>query len=236
LSPYEFFRRIITGSHLIQGIADATMTHSEGWDFIRIGRFLERADNTSRILDVKYHLLLPSGEQVGGNIDTIQWMSVLKSCSALEAYRKIYVGQVAPWKVAEFLITHPEFPRSIRFSVESLDAALHRISGSPETNYANEAERLSGRLRYDLDFATIAGIFDYGLHEYLILTQRRLAEISRALFEIYCATNETISPPSIAEGRNRVSRHRGVDPPPPATAAKVYLRWKSRTRRLFIWE
>ena len=201
LSPYEFFRRIITGSHLIQGIADATMTHSEGWDFIRIGRFLERADNTSRILDVKYHLLLPSGEKVGGNIDTIQWMSVLKSCSALEAYRKIYVGQVAPWKVAEFLIAHPEFPRSIRFSVDSLDAALHRISGSPETNYANEAERLSGRLRYDLDFATIADIFDYGLHEYLILTQRRLAEISRALFEIYCATNETISPPSIAAGR-----------------------------------
>ena len=201
LSPYEFFRRIITGSHLIQGIADATMTHSEGWDFIRIGRFLERADNTSRILDVKYHLLLPSGEKVGGNIDTVQWMSVLKSCSALEAYRKIYVGQVAPWKVAEFLITHPEFPRSIRFSVESLDAALHRISGAPETNYANEAERLSGRLRYDLDFATISDIFEYGLHEYLTLTQKRLAEISSALFETYCASNETIPVPPILEGR-----------------------------------
>src|SRR6266550_2484814 len=200
-SPYEFFKRVITGSHLCQGTTDATMTHAEGWDFIRIGKLLERADCTSRILDIKYHILLPSGEEVGGNIDTIQWMSVLRSCSALEAYRKIYVGQVAPWKVAEFLITHPEFPRSIRFSVESLDAALHRISGSPETNYANEAERLSGRLRYDLDFATIADIFDYGLHEYLILIQRRLAEISRALFEIYCATNETISAPSIAEGR-----------------------------------
>src|SRR5258707_189446 len=162
---------------------------------------LDNTHNTAEILDVKYHLLLPSGERVGGNIDTVQWMSVLKSCSALEAYRKVYVGQVAPWKVAAFLITHPHFPRSIRFSVESLDAALHRISGSPETHYANEAERLSGRLPYDLDFATIGHIFDYGLHEYLILTQRRLAEISRALFEIYCATNETISPPSIAEGR-----------------------------------
>ncbi|PYL47314.1 MAG: alpha-E domain-containing protein, partial [Verrucomicrobia bacterium] len=192
LSPYEFFRRIITGSHLVQGVADATMTHGEGWDFIRIGKSLERADNTSRILDVKYHLLLPSGERVGGNIDTVQWMSVLKSCSALEAYRKIYVGQVAPWKVAEFLITHPEFPRSIRFSVESLDAALHRISGSPETNYANEAERLSGRLRYDLNFASIGDIFEYGLHEYLTLTQKRLAEISSALFETYCASNEAI--------------------------------------------
>src|SRR5213592_4280989 len=189
-SPYEFFKRAVTGSHLFQGITDATMTHGEGWDFIRIGKLLERSDCTSRILDIKYHILLPSGEKVGGNIDTIQWMSVLRSCSALEAYRKIYVGQVAPWKVAEFLITHPEFPRSIRFSVESLDAALHRISGSPETNYANEAERLSGRLRYDLDFATIGDIFEYGLHEYLTLIQKRLAEISSALFEIYCASND----------------------------------------------
>jgi uncharacterized alpha-E superfamily protein len=189
-SPYEFFRRIITGSHLVQGITDATMTHGEGWDFIRIGKLLERADNTSRILDVKYHLLLPSGERVGGNIDTIQWMSVLKSCSALEAYRKIYVGQVTPWKVAEFLITHPDFPRSIRFSVDALDGALHRISGSNETHYANKAERLSGRVRYDLDFVTIGDIFEYGLHEYLGSTQQRLTEINDALFNTYCAPSE----------------------------------------------
>src|SRR6202163_1237748 len=132
-SPFEFFKRVTVGSHLLQGITDATMTHGEGWDFIRIGKLLEGADCTSRIPDVKYHILLPSGEKVGGNIDTIQWMAVLKSCSALEAYRKIYVGQVAPWKVAEFIITHPAFPRSIRFSVDSLESALHRISGSSET-------------------------------------------------------------------------------------------------------
>jgi uncharacterized alpha-E superfamily protein len=118
-SPHEFFKRVVTGSHLFQGITDATMTHGEGWDFIRIGALLERADYTSRILDVKYHILLPSGESVGGNIDTIQWMAVLKSCSALEAYCKLYVSQVAPWKVAEFLITHHEFPRSIHYCIDS---------------------------------------------------------------------------------------------------------------------
>jgi uncharacterized alpha-E superfamily protein len=190
-SPYEFFKRIIMGSHLFQGITDATMTHGEGWDFIRIGRLLERADCTSRILDVKYHILLPSGEKVGGNIDTIQWMSVLKSCSALEAYRKVYVGQVAPWKVAEFVITHSAFPRSIRFSVDCFDAALHHISGSNETNYANEAERLSGRLRSDLDYAAIGDIFKFGLHEYLEQIQDRLAEINHALHATYC-TNTAI--------------------------------------------
>jgi len=187
-APYEFFRRVIAGSHLFQGITDATMTHGEGWDFIRIGRLLERADCTSRILDVKYHILLPSGERVGGNVDTIQWMAVLKSCSALEAYRKIYVDQVAPWKVAEFIITHAEFPRSIRFSVDSLDSALHRISGSSETHFANEIERLSGRLRSDLDYITIGDIFEFGLHEYLETIQDRLAEVSDAMYATYCST------------------------------------------------
>ena len=188
-SPYEFFKRIIAGSHLFQGITDATMTHGEGWDFIRIGKLLERADCTSRILDVKYHILLPSGEKVGGNVDTIQWMSVLRSCSALEAYRKIYVGQVAPWRVAEFIITHSAFPRSIRFSVDCFDAALHHISGSHETKYANEAERLSGRLRSDLDYVTIGDIFKFGLHEYLEQIQERLVEISNAMHATYCANS-----------------------------------------------
>ena len=187
-SPFEFFKRITVGSHLFQGVTDSTMTHGEGWDFIRIGKLLERTDCTSRILDVKYHILLPSGEKVGGNVDTIQWMAVLKSCSALEAYRKVYVGQVAPWKVAEFIITHPAFPRSIRFSVDYFDAALHHISGSSESKYANKAERLSGQLRYDLDYVTIGDIFDFGLHEYLEQIQERLVEISDALHATYCAS------------------------------------------------
>ncbi|MEP6974610.1 MAG: alpha-E domain-containing protein, partial [Spartobacteria bacterium] len=189
-SPHEFFKRIVNGSHLFQGITDATMTQGEGWEFIRIGTLLERADATSRILDVKYHILLPSGESVGGNVDTIQWMAVLKSCSALEAYCKLYVSQVAPWKVAEFLITHREFPRSIRYCIDSLDRALHRISGAAENRYANETERLSGRLRSEVGYATIGEIFEVGLHEYLEAIQKRLVEVSDAMYATYCARLE----------------------------------------------
>ncbi|MEP6809411.1 MAG: alpha-E domain-containing protein [Chthoniobacterales bacterium] len=190
-SPYQFFQRIIAGSHLFQGITHATNTHGEGFHFMRIGRLIERADCTSRLLDVKYHILLPTGERVGGNVDTIQWMSVLKSCSALEAYRKAYVDQVAPWKVAEFLITHSGFPRSIRFCVDFLDEALHCISGSDEARYANEAERLSGRLRSDLDYVNIGEIFKIGLHEYLTSIQKRLVEINKATYDTYCASPMT---------------------------------------------
>lgn len=185
-SPYEFFKAVAEGSQLFQGITNSTMTHGEGWDFIQLGKYLERADRTSRILDIKYHLLLPLGERVGGNVDTVQWEALLKSCSALEAYRKLYVGQVAPWKVAEFLVLSDCFPRSIRFCADHLDIALHRLSGCPRTQYTNEAERLSGRLCSDLDYANIGEMFKTGLHQYLDRKQLRLIEIGAAMHKTYC--------------------------------------------------
>ena len=186
-SAYQFFRRIIQDSQLFIGTTDTTMTHGEGWDFVQIGKFLERADCTSRILDVKYHILLPGGEQVGGTVDTVQWMAVLRSLSALEAYRKLYLGVIAPWKVAEFLILHDRFPRSLRYCVQGLDAALHRVSGAPEDRYTCEAERLSGRLRSDLDYTTTAEIFQqHGLHQYLDRLQGRLLRIDGAMHQEYC--------------------------------------------------
>ncbi len=186
-STYQFFRRIQEASQLFLGITDATMTHGEGWDFIQMGKFIERADRTSRILDVKYHLLLPSGERVGGNVDTIQWMAVLRSCSALEAYLKLYVGEVAPWKVAEFLILNDVFPRSVCFCAQRLDNAIHRVTGCPENRYTNEAERLSGKLCSELNYTSIGDIFQRGLHQYLDRTQLRFIEISTALFDEYCS-------------------------------------------------
>jgi uncharacterized alpha-E superfamily protein len=185
-TPHDFYRKIIDGSQLFQGITDATMTHGEGWDFMQVGKFLERADSTSRVLDMKYHILLPQGERVGGSVDLTQWMAVLKSCSALEAYLKIRIGHVAAWEVAEFLILHPTFPRSIRFSIDHMDRAIHRISGSGISASQNEAERLSGMLRSSIDYATIESIFEVGLHQYLDKTQGRLIAISDKLVKTYC--------------------------------------------------
>ena len=185
-SAIDFYRHLVDCSHQFHGTTDATLTRGEGWNFLQIAKFLERADSTSRILDLKYHILLPHGEQVGGNVDTVQWQAVLKSCSGLEAYRKNYTGQVAPWSVAEFLILHDSFPRSIRFSVERLDAALHRISGCVRTHFSNDAERLSGRLCSDLNYATIGDIFKTGLHQYLDGIQLRLIQIAAAMHQEYC--------------------------------------------------
>ncbi len=184
-SPIGFFRLLVDNLHSFQGITDATMTHGEGWQFIQAGKYIERADSTSRVLDFKYHLLLPSGEQVGGNVDITQWMAVLRSCSAMEAYFKISRGHVTSWQVAEFLILHDTFPRSIRFCVDALDQALHSISGVDRGHFSNEAERLSGALRSNLAFTTVDSIFRFGLHQYLDQTQERLNEISNALAETY---------------------------------------------------
>lgn len=184
-SPIGFFRSLVDSLHSFQGITDATMTHGEGWQFLQAGKFIERADSTSRVLDFKYHILLPAGEQVGGNIDITQWIAVLRSCSAMEAYFKISHGRVTSWQVAEFLILHDTFPRSIRFCVDSLDIALHAISGSDRAHFSNEAERLSGMLRSGLDFTNIDSIFRIGLHQYLDQTQLRLNEIANAVLEAF---------------------------------------------------
>jgi uncharacterized alpha-E superfamily protein len=182
----DFYRHIVDYAHQFHGTTDATLTHGEGWNFLQAGKFLERADSTSRILDLKYHILLPRDEPVGGNVDTVQWQAVLKSCSAFEAYRKLHTGQVTPWSVTEFVILHDGFPRSIRFCADQLDAALHRISGCDRAHFSSDAERLSGRLCSDLNYTTIADIFKMGLHEYLDRTQGRLNEIGAAMHKQYC--------------------------------------------------
>jgi len=186
-NSHEFYDKVTYESQLIQGVTDATMTHGEAWRFIQAGKFIERADCTSRILDLKYHILLPSGEQVGGNVDISQWMYVLRSCSAMEAYLKIRRGDVTPWGVAEFLICHDEFPRSIRFCVDRLDSMLHDISRTEEGHFSNEPERLSGLLRSQLDYATVDSIFRQGLHEYLDGVQEKLIELDVAFHRTYCA-------------------------------------------------
>jgi uncharacterized alpha-E superfamily protein len=185
-SGIDFYRQVVDFCHQFHGTTNATLTHGEGWEFLQVGKYIERADATSRILDLKYHILLPRGEQVGGHIDTVQWQAVLKSCSALEAYRKIHTGQVTPWSVAEFVILHDKFPRSIRFCVDALDRSLHRISGCDAAHYSNDAERLAGKLRSDLHYARIDDIFKSGLHEYLDDIQLQLIEIAGAMHRQFC--------------------------------------------------
>jgi uncharacterized alpha-E superfamily protein len=194
LDEVQFYKRIIDGSYLFQGIAEATMMEGEGWQFMQIGKFLERADNTSRLVDIKYHLILPEEESVGGAVDTIQWMSVLKSCSAHQAFLTTNRGSVTVSSIVKFLCINPFFPRSTRFCVDSLDRALHKISGVSESYYSNEVERLAGKLRFDIGFLRVEDIFTQGLHQFCDQLQARLNEVAIALTAEY--VNKEYAPKS----------------------------------------
>lgn len=183
----EFFEEVKMAGHLFAGIMDATMSHNEGWHFGQIGRLLERADKTSRILDVKYFILLPSIKDVGTPLDEVQWMSLLKSASAYEMYRKRQQHKITPNGVVEFLILDREFPRSIQFCLLQAERSLHQITASPLGTWCNSAERSLGRLRSELDFLTIDEVIEMGLHEFLDNLQGRINDTGEKVFETFFA-------------------------------------------------
>ncbi|MEN9634129.1 MAG: hypothetical protein RL077_2533 [Verrucomicrobiota bacterium] len=176
--PQDFFSKINRASHLFQGLTASTYTRSEGWEYIEFGKYIERADKTTRILDVKYHILLPSATDVGGALDTAQWQAVLRSASALEAYRRYYVSEILAWKAAEFLIFSDSFPRSLHFCMVRVDDILRRILGESGTRTRSSAGRASRRLRANLESLTINDVVERGLHEFLVDVQSTLSGIS----------------------------------------------------------
>ncbi len=183
----QFFAQVKLAGHLFAGLMDATMTHNEGWHFGKIGRFLERADKTSRILDVKYYILLPSVEDVGTTMDDIQWMALLKSASAYEMYRKCSQHRITPDRVIEFLTLDRQFPRSIQFCLLEAQSSLHEITGTPIGTYRHAAERSLGKLRTDLDYITTEEIVNTGLHEFLDTLQGQINEVGKSIYEEFFA-------------------------------------------------
>ena len=175
--PSYFFQHIKISSHLFQGLTDSTYSRNEGWEFIQFGKLIERADKTTRILDVKYHILLPSAVDVGGAVDTVQWQAVLRSASALEAYRRFYVREILPWKVAEFLIFSDTFPRSLHYCVVQIDESLRRILGETGPRPTSAVGRASRRLLADLQSLSITEVLEEGMHEFLLEVQTSLDRI-----------------------------------------------------------
>jgi uncharacterized alpha-E superfamily protein len=194
----DAFRDIRLGCHLFEGVTDATMSHNEAWHFLKLGRMLERADKTSRILDVKYFILLPSTTDIGTPYDDIHWTAVLKSVSGFEMYRKKF-GRITPSSVVDFLVLDDEFPRAVRFCIHEASDSLHAISGTPVGGYSCASEQLMGQLRAELDFASVARVIQRGLHEYLDGLQLTMNQIDLSLRSDFAVSGvETPAPPAAA--------------------------------------
>jgi uncharacterized alpha-E superfamily protein len=183
--PHRFCEKVIFGSHRFHGVTDATLPHDEGWDFLKVGWALERAEMTARLVDVQYHTLLDAALTVESSPDNHQWMAVLKSVGAYEAYHRQYHSPIEPERVGEMLILHPQHPRSIRFSMTEMQQSLRAISKTSAGSYANEAERLTGKVLERLRYDKIEEIFRHGLHQYLTELIRMLNAIGQAIARSY---------------------------------------------------
>jgi len=186
-APHKFYFDIKMSCHLIQGIAYATMAHGEAWNFSLLGRLLERADKTSRILDVKYFIILPRIDYVGSSLDSVQWTALLKSTSSLEMYRKRF-NLISSKNIVDFLIFDREFPRSIRYCIHHAERAFFNISGTPFGVYDTELARLFGKLMGKLNYSYIDEVMAIGLHQFLDEIQSDLNNIGSVIHDNFFAS------------------------------------------------
>jgi len=180
-----FFDWVKERSHLFRGVTFGTMLRDNGYDFARLGTHVERADSTARILDVKYHVLLPSVKDVGGAVDYYQWSAVLRSVSAFESYRKVFRDVITPLKLCELLILREEMPRSLHFCLKQVAETLGRVQNA----HSAETERLAAEMLTQLWDTTISEIFAHGLHEYLTEFLERMQTLSMGIQRSFFAAN-----------------------------------------------
>ena len=178
--PHEFLNNVREGAHLFQGITDSTMNHGEGWQFIQLGRFIERAVSVSSVIDIHFRDYLPATDQ-----EHHEGIDLLKSCTAFEAYCKVYTAEFKPLSISEFLLLNPEFPHSVCFAIDQVEVALKALPQSADRRLGGRALRLVGKLKATLSFSQIEEILATGLHAFLSDIDRQCNQIHTALHQIY---------------------------------------------------
>jgi len=174
---------VTESSHLFQGITDSTMIHGEGWQFIQMGRFMERVQATARLIDLHFGEFFHAGAEPMIASDHVEWIGLLRSCTAFEAYCKVYTAELRPERVAEFLLLNPEFPHSVRFAVEQLRKSLESV----DTGSARRFERLNklaGRLTAALSYTPLDEIMS-DLHEFSMNIRRLCGNIHAGIYQVY---------------------------------------------------
>ena len=179
IRPHYLSRLVIEGVHLFEGVTDATMGHGEGWQFLRAGRFIERSAATAALVDLQF----TSAPQLPAN--HVEWVGLLRSCAAFEAYVRCYTADVRPDRVAEFLLLNAEFPRSVRFAAGRVESALRAIAQLTGRGAGGRAERLAGRLHASLDYGQVDEILGEDPHAYLEGISRYCAQIHDAAHQSY---------------------------------------------------
>jgi uncharacterized alpha-E superfamily protein len=184
LKSHGFFRAVQEGAHLFQGLTDSTMSHGEGWQYIQLGRFVERAETIACLTGTHFKRMAFTPEQAVESAEYLEWVGLLRGCGAFEAYCKAYTAEIVPIRAAEFLLLNPDFPHSVRFSVDRVNAALHIIGDLTERK-AKLPVRIAGRLRAQLSFSQIDEILAGGAYSYLENVRTECGAIHSAIHQIY---------------------------------------------------
>jgi uncharacterized alpha-E superfamily protein len=175
--PLRLIAAFREGAYRFQGVTDTTMNHGEGWHFIQVGKYMERACMLSVLLDAHFSAI--------AGADDLDWVGLLSSCSAFEAYCKVYTADLHADRVAEFLLLHPEFPYSVRHSAEHMHRALHSLSEMAAARKSARIERVIGKLRSSLAYLEISEIMSRDLHSYLSSIIEQCNELHAAIHEAY---------------------------------------------------
>lgn len=181
----DFLQRVMEAVHQFQGVTDSTMSHGEGWQFIQVGRYIERASATAKLLEAYHEDLWRLPEQLPGGNEYLDWMGLLRSATAFEAYCKVYTADLTPDRILEFLLLDEEFPHSMRFAIDSLQHALEAIHTESGKQRTLELSMLAGRLQASLRFSQVEDILEQDVISYLRGIQAQCSEIHDAIFEIY---------------------------------------------------
>ena len=177
-----FYSHVKEAAHLFQGVTDSTMTHGEVWHFIQIGRSIERAAATAGMLGAHFE---DSGERDGGIGAYVSWAALLRSCSGFEAYCQRYTADLKPERVAEFLLLNADFPRSVRFAIDTVEASLRSVARTAGRRSTARVDRLAGRLRASLDYSQIDEIIADSLESYVLGIRRQCDQVHTALYQTY---------------------------------------------------
>jgi len=179
--PSHIFREIVEELHMLEGTTYSTMRHGEGWHFLQLGRYIERAQLVSRLLDLHFG----QASRAGAPPSYLDWLVLLRSCTAFEAYCKVYTANIRRDRVAEFLLFDAEFPHSVRFAVEHLTAALSHVAiGAPASRRA-ACERLAGRLKASVDFGQIEELMTGSIDLFLANISTQCEQIHEAVYAAY---------------------------------------------------
>jgi uncharacterized alpha-E superfamily protein len=200
-----FYSQIKRINQLITGISESTMSHGEAWDFFQLGKYLERSCQTARILDVKYHMLLPTAEHVGTPIDNAHWVAILMSCSGYEPFHKQRPGADPGVAVAEFLIFDSIFPRSVRFCLGKCRVAAYAISSRPLGRPGNDVEHALDELVAWLNLTRIDDFVEAGLHEALTSIIDRIHAIGDTIHRTYFHHRGSLNPAEWPESQTKKS-------------------------------